>query len=84
MKDKTLFQKQHNLLYRDVCATNNCNEDYVGETARWIVERAKNHNGQYQHSHLVKQGIENLPVVKGDVTILDSGYRDNTRKRKIA
>ena len=25
-----------------------------------------------------------LPVVKGNFTMLDSGYRNNTRKRKIA
>ena len=86
VKDKTPFEEQHDLLYRAVCATNNCTEDYVGETARRIVERAKDHNGRDQHSHLVKHAIENnhLPVVKGDFTILDSGYRNNTRKRKIA
>ena len=63
----------------------NCTEDYVRETARRIVERAKDHNGQDQHVHLVKHAIENnyLPLVKGDFTIQDSGYRNNTRKRKI-
>ena len=51
-----------------------------------MAQRAKDHNGRDQHSHLVKHAIENnhLPVVKSDFTILDSGYRNNTRKRKIA
>ena len=42
--------------------------------------------GRDQHSHLVKHAIENnhLPVVKSDFTILDNGYRNNTRKRKMA
>ena len=86
VKDKTPFEEQHDLLYRAVCATNNCTEDYVGETARCIVERANDHNGQDQHSHLVKHAIENnhLPVVKDDFTKLDSGYRNNTHERKIA
>ena len=86
VKDKTPFEEQHDLLYRAVCATNNCTEDYAGETARSIIENAKDHNGRNQHSHLVKHAIENnhLPVLKGDFTILDSGYRNNTRKRKIA
>ena len=85
MKDKTPFEEQDDLLKRAVCATDNCTEDYVGETARRIVESAKDHNGRDQHSHLVKHVIENnhLPVVKGDFTILDSGYRNKTRKRKI-
>ena len=41
MEDKTPFDKEHDLLYRAVCATNNCTEYYVGDTARRIVERAK-------------------------------------------
>ena len=86
MKDKTPFEEQHDLLYRAVCATNNCTEDYVGETARRIVETAKDHNGRDQHSNLVKRAIENnhLPVVKDDFTKLEGGYRNNTHKRKIA
>ena len=86
MKDQTPFEEQHNLPYRAVCVTDNCTEDYVGETARCIVERAKYHNGQDQHSDLVKRVIENnhLPVVKDDFTKLEGGYRNNTHKRKIA
>ena len=86
MKEKTAFEEQHDLLYRAVCATDNCTEDYVWETPTRILERAKDHNGQDKHSHLVKQPIENkhLPVLKDDSTILDSGYRKKKRKRKIA
>ena len=51
VKDKTPFEEQQDLLYRAVCATNNCIEDYVGETARGIVERATDQNGRDQHSH---------------------------------
>ena len=84
--EQTPFEEQHDLLYRAVCATDNCTEDYVGKTAGRIVERAKDHNSRDQHFHLVKHAIENthLPVVKGDFTILNSGYRNNTRKRHIA
>ena len=59
VKDKSPIEEQHNLLHIAVCATDNCTEDYVGETARSIVERAKDHNGQHQHFHLVKHAIEN-------------------------
>ena len=46
VKDKKPFEEQHNLPYRAVCVTDNYTEDYVGETSRCIVERAKYHNGQ--------------------------------------
>ena len=69
-----------------VCAINDCTEDYVGKTARGIVESAKDHNGRDPRSHLVKYVIENnhLPSVNADFSILDSGYRNKNRKRKIA
>ena len=86
MKDQTPFEEQDDLLSRAVSATDNCTEDYVGETARRIAERTKGHNSRDQHFHLIKHAIEDnhLPVVKGDFARLDSGYRNNTRKRKIA
>ena len=86
MEDKTPFEEKHDLLYIPVCATNNCTEDYVGETARRVVETAKNQNDRDEHSNLVKRAIENnhLPVVKDDFTKLEGGYRNNTHKRKIA
>ena len=50
MEDKTSFEEQLDLLYRAVCTTSNCTEDYVGETARRTV---KDHNGRDQQSNLV-------------------------------
>ena len=77
MKDKAPYEEQHDLLSRVVCATNNYIEDYIGEIVTDIVESAQDHNGRGPHSHLVKHVIENnhLPAVKGDITILDSGYK---------
>ena len=86
LKDKTPFEEQHDLLYRAVCATDIGTEYYVGDTSRHVVERPKDRNARDQPSHLVKHAIENnhLPVVEEDFTILDSGYRNNTRKTKTA
>ena len=66
MKDKTPFEEQHDLVYKAVCATEKCTEDYVGETSRRIVKRAEDHNVWDQHSYLVKHIIESnhLPLVK--------------------
>ena len=71
MKDKTPFEEQQDLLYRAFCATDNCTEDYVGETARCIIERAKDRNGRDQHSHLVKHAIENNHLLVVKVTSLN-------------
>ena len=34
VKDPVLFNKKHDIIYRSVCATESCNEDYVGKCAR--------------------------------------------------
>ena len=75
VKDKILFEEQHDLFYRAASGTDNCAKNYVEQTVRRIVQRAKDRIGRDQHSHLVKPDIENnhLPVVKSDFTILDSG-----------
>ena len=41
MEDKTPLEEQHDLLYKAVCATNNCTEDYAGESARRMLKQLK-------------------------------------------
>ena len=84
VQDKIPFEEQHDLAYKAICATEKYTEDYVGETSRRIVKRAEDHNLRDQYSHLIKHTIKNnhLPVMKGDFTILNSGYKTNTRKKE--
>ena len=53
VKDPVSFTKNHGKIYRSVCATENCNEDYVGEFAR-LYEPIKDRNGCSHSSDLVK------------------------------
>ena len=45
IKDPTPFEKQHDLIYHSVCNNEICNDDYIGEIARRLKERIKDHNG---------------------------------------
>ena len=85
IKDPTPFEEQHDLIYHSVCNNDNCNDDYIGEIARRLKERVKDHNGRDKSSHLVKHSIESGhdPVCHGNFRILDKGY-NNTFKRKVA
>ena len=47
-KDRTKFEHQHNMLYQVKCSAENCLDDYMGESARHIIERVKDHGGRYQ------------------------------------
>ena len=43
-KDVTAFEENHDVVYRSDCATADCNADYIGECARRLNERVKDHN----------------------------------------
>ena len=85
IKDPTSFEEQHDLIYHSVCNNDNCNDHYIGEIARRLKERVKDHNQRDKSSHLVKHSIESGhdPECHGNFRILDKGY-NNTFKRKVA
>ena len=58
IKDKAKFPHKHDLVYRAECPEESCNDDYIGETARHISERAIKHSGRDKNSHILKQQIE--------------------------
>ena len=33
MKDPTPFEEQHDIVYQSFCSTENCNENYIDESA---------------------------------------------------
>ena len=54
MKDKTAQIHKHDLVYYVKCPDQSCNQDYLGETGRRIIERTADHSGKDKHSHLFK------------------------------
>ena len=45
IKIKTVKEHQHNITYYVECQDENCNENYVRETGRRLLERVIDHNG---------------------------------------
>ena len=45
IKDPTPFEEQHDIVYQSFCSAENCNENYIGESAQRLDERMKDHNG---------------------------------------
>ena len=58
IKDKTVKENQHDIVYYARCPESQCPEDYTGETAQRLSERVLEHNGRDAKSHLVKHAIE--------------------------
>ena len=86
MKDVTEFKHSHDVIYQGKCPEIGCNDHYLGETGRRISKRVLDHAGRDQNSHLFKHFIESgHPVLyMNNYKILEKGYRNKVRKRKIA
>ena len=88
IKDKTKFPHKHGLVYHAKCAEESCIDDYVGETARRISERVldQSQSGRDKNSHILKHQIEKehpCPQYE-NFTVISSGFRNNTKKRKLS
>ena len=53
IKDLTENQAEHDLIYYCKCPESNCNDDYLSETGRTIIERTADHYGKDKQSHLL-------------------------------
>ena len=76
VKDKTKFEHRNDVVYWCKCPENDCNDFYIGETARRISETIINHNKRDKNSHLLQhaQNKKHAYVWVNDFTILNSNY----------
>ena len=58
VKDKTNAQHKFDLVYKVSCSVPTCNDTYIGEVGKRLMERIKDHSGRDKNSHLVKHSIE--------------------------
>ena len=63
----------------------NCSDDYVGESARRIIERAKDHGERDTKSHVLKHSSEkeHIEVTQEDFKIIGRNFKNNRLKRKM-
>ena len=85
-KDRTKFEHQHDIIYQVKCSVENCSNEYIGQSARRIIERIKDHGGRDTKSHVLKHSSEkeHVEVTQEDFKIIDSNCKSNRLKRKIA
>ena len=73
------------------CPDQSCNQDYLGETGRRIIQRTTDHSGKDKHSHLQQLYLSMLDcnenhkhVNLDNIKVTDSGYHNNRFKRKMS
>ena len=86
IKDKNKFDNEHDIVYHVKCPSDLCNENYVGECGRRIIERIKDHSGRDNKSHMLKHSITSghRNVTKDDFTIVAKKFKNNKWKRKVS
>ena len=86
INDKTKDQHKHDLVYYSNCPEPTCNEDYLGETGRRIIERSADHCGIDKQSHLLRHALNNnrKTVDPKDFKMIDSSYHNNMFKSKTS
>ena len=84
IKDKILFQHQHNVVYHSKCPNKKCRLHYGGET-KCRIERRSNQHGKDLSSHLFKhaQKTKHKKVNINSFQIIGKGNRSNF-SRKIS
>ena len=86
IKDKTKGQHKHDLVYYSKRPEPTCNEDYLRETGKRIIERSADHCGKDKQSHLLRHALNNnhKTIDLKDFKIIDSSYHNNSFKTKIS
>ena len=82
-KDRTKFEHQHDTIYQVNCSVENCPDDYIGESARCIIERLKDHGGKDTKSHALKHSSEkeHVEVTQEDFKIIGSHFKNKLKNR---
>ena len=86
IKDKTNILHLNDLTYSVSCPDPTCGSQYIGETARRLNERIKEHSGRDNKSHMYKHTLDtgHPAVSQSDFKVLGQGYRNRKYKRKIS
>ena len=86
VKDRTIFDHNHVVIYHGNCPEKSCNDNYVGETARKISESVLDNTKKDINSHLYKHSIEadHQSLKISDYRIIGNGYLSNWKEQKIA
>ena len=84
IKDSTKLEHQLDLTYFTQCPEVNCNETYIGETARRLQERVLDHAGKDRISNMVKHSMDtsHLPVCIKIYSIAHKKTSVNTKRSR--
>ena len=86
IKDQIKKEHQHNLVYIVNCPSQAFTQTYIGETARRLTSRLKEHSGKSEQSNITRHSIDSAHslVQLSNFKILTQIMSKDTNTRKIA
>ena len=83
VKDKTMLEHLHNVVYHTKCGNKKCSPHYIGETKRRLIVRATDHNKKDDSSHLLKHAkdTKHRRVWLTNFKVLGQGYKSDFKRR---
>ena len=83
VKDKTMLEQQHNVVWHTKCGNKKCSSHYIRETKRRLIVRASDHNKKDNSSHLLKHAKDtrHRRVWLTNFKVLGQGYKIDFKRR---
>ena len=77
LKDQTKFEHKNDYIYHGKCPTEECSDNYIGDTKRRMSERISDHNGRDISSYLLKHAIESRHrnISGENIKIINNGLK---------
>ena len=85
VKNKTVFNHGHDIVYQAKCPEEPCPHDYVGESGRRVLEQVKDQNGRDTSSHILKDCVaaDHQYASCDELKIVIRNYCNNKWKQEI-
>ena len=86
VKDKTVFNHEHDIAYHGKCPEKSYSHDYIGESGRRVLNQVTDHNDRNTFSHIFKHCVaaDHQFLSSDDLRIVGRNYKNNKGKQKIA
>ena len=84
IKDNTRKEHEHDIVYHVNCPEESCEDNYIGESGRRLVEGVKDHGGTDNKLHISKRSIVKMDTEFEliDFKRISRNYNNNKCKEK--
>ena len=86
IKDSIKKELEYDIVYHVNCPEESCEDSYIGESGRRLVQCVKDHNNRDNKFHLLKHSIDkrHSKIKSNKIKMVGQNYNNNKWKRKVS